>query len=193
MRWPVGLLIGLAPLACHAWVLTVTAGAKAMYLQVGAGTNNGNNALINLVSLSVPAAQVGTGALAMTSDSTVSQSFFDGFTVCTPPQQVYFGAWYREPGASTNVAPITVSTPSALTSGADTISFTRISWISTSIGNGGAADIPSGTFTGMALQPVRTIPANRWIENCLVFSYSNATVVPAGTYNGRATYTMSTP
>jgi hypothetical protein len=183
--------LGLASTAAQAWILTVTPGSRALYLQVGAGTNNGNNATINQVSLTVPAAQVGTGTLAMTSNSTVSNSFFDGFAVCNPPQQVYIGAWYRIPGNSGAGATLRVSTPSVLTSGTDTISFTSISWLSTA-NQDSTAHIPSGTFTGGS-QLLRTIAVNTWVENCLVFSYANATVPAAGTYTGRATYTISAP
>jgi hypothetical protein len=176
----------------QAWVLTVTPGARALYLQVGTGTNNAGNATINTVSVSVPSAQVGNGtAQAMTSNSAVSISFYDNYVVCNPPQQVYVGGWYRIPGASGTGAVLTVSTPTSLTSGSDTIPFTSISWTSTANGNA-TADIPAGTFTG-GTQTLRTIAVNTWVENCLTFSYANATVPAPGIYTGRATYTLTAP
>ncbi len=72
-----------------------------------------------------------------------------------------------------------MSTPPTLSSGADTIPFTSISWTSTSIGNGGAADMPSGTFGGSS-QTLRTVAVNTSVENCLIFRYANGAVVPAG-------------
>lgn len=186
-----GCLFALAAPA-QAWVLTINPGPRALYLQVGTGSNNANNATINVVSVSVPAAQVGSGtAQPMTSNSTVSTSFFDNFTVCTPPQQVYIGAYFRQPTTTANVASLQVSTPTALTSGADRIDFTEISWTSTALGNP-AADIPAGSFTG-GTQFLRNVASNRWVENCLIFSYANRALVPAGTFSGRATYTLTAP
>ncbi len=184
--------IGLA-LPAQAWVLTVTPGAKTIYLQVAAGTKDAANATINVVSVSVPAAQVGTGATqAMTSDSATSISFFDNYVVCNPPQQVYVGGYLRAPNNSASAAVLQVTTPTSLTNATgDTLPFSSISWTSTANGNA-TADIPAGTFSG-ATQLLRNIAPNTWVENCLVFSYANTTVVPAGTYQGRATYTLTAP
>jgi hypothetical protein len=193
----VGLLIAagcavFAATAARAWVLTINPGPKAIYLQVGIGTNNASNAAVNTVSVTVPAAQVGNGiAQAMTSDSTQSISFFDNYVVCTPPQQVYIGAYFRQPSTTASVATLQVATPGNLTSGADALPFTEISWTSTALGNT-AADIPSGTFTG-GTQFLRSIASNRWVENCMIFSYANRNVRPAGTFSGRATYTLTAP
>jgi hypothetical protein len=163
-----------------------------VYLQVGNGTANANNTTINLVSVSVPAAAVGNGtALSMTSDSTQSTSFFDNFAVCNPPAQVYVGGFYRQPTTTTTAAVLQVTSPANLTSGADVIPFSQISWTSTANGNA-AADIPAGQFTG-GTQLLANIPSNRWLENCHTFSYANTNVVPAGTYNGRVTYTLTAP
>jgi hypothetical protein len=52
--------------------------------------------------------------------------------------------------------------------------------------------IPAGSFNG-ATQTLTTIPANTYIENCHSFSYANSEVRAAGTYNGRVTYTLSSP
>ena len=177
--------------AC-AWVLTVNPGPKTIYLQVGNGTKNAAKATVNLVSVTVPAAQVGNGiGQAMTSDSTAAISFYDNYAVCNPPQQVYVGGYLQAPNSSAAAAVLQVTTPSTLASGADSLAFTTISWISTANGNS-TADIPAGTFTG-GTQLLRNIAPNTWVENCLSFTYSNAAVVAAGTYQGRATYTLSAP
>jgi hypothetical protein len=184
-------MLGLLPLQAQAWILTVTPGSKALYLQVGVGVNNGSLGTVNLVSVSVPAAQVGNGvAQAMTSDSTAAISFYDNYVVCNPPRQVYVGAWYRTPGTAA-AATLTVTTPASLTSGADALPFSSISWTSTANGNT-TADIPAGTFSG-GTQAVRNITTNTWVENCLTFSYVNDQVRAAGTYTGRATYTLAAP
>jgi hypothetical protein len=189
--WLAGIAL-LSPQCVSAWVLTITPGTRAVYLQVGNGTANANNTTINLVSVSVPAAAVGNGtALSMTSDSTQSTSFFDNFAVCNPPAQVYVGGFYRQPTTTTTAAVLQVTSPANLTSGADVIPFSQISWTSTANGNA-AADIPAGQFTG-GTQLLANIPSNRWLENCHTFSYANTNVVPAGTYNGRVTYTLTAP
>jgi hypothetical protein len=184
----------------HAWVLTIAAGPKAAFLQVGIGSYSGtyqsggtplNNAQINVVSVNVPANAVGTGAAqSMSSDSTQSVSFYDNFVVCNPPNQVYIGGWVRTP-AGTGSGVLSVTSPASLTSGASTIPFSQISWTSTANGNT-APDIPAGTFNGGTLA-LRTIAAGTWVENCHTFSYANTSVVAAGTYSGQVTYTLVLP
>jgi hypothetical protein len=176
--------------ATNAWVLNVTPGPRTIGLTVG---NNVAGGTPNIVSVSVPAAVLGTGASqAMTSDSTQAVSPFDNFTVCVPPNQVYVGGYLRELTNTANSATLSVTTPATLSNGAETIPFTQISWTSTSIGNNGAADIPAGTFNGGNLV-LRNIASNRYVENCHTFNYANANFVAAGTYTGRATYTLVAP
>lgn len=182
-------------LPATAWVLTITAGPKAIYLQIGNGSRDANNATVNQVSVSVPAPQLGTGTVqAMTSNSTVSNSFQDGYAVCNPPAQVYVGGYLRAPNTAGQPAVLRVTTPASLTTPAgDTLPFSTISWVSSSNGNGGAADIPSGTFPNGGSLTLRSIAPNRWVENCFTFSYANTNVVPAGTYSGTATFTLTAP
>ena len=185
-------LLVCASFASEAWVLTVTPGARTVYLGVGNSTTNAANATINLVSVTVPSSVVGTGASqAMTSNSTQAISPFDGFTVCVPPNQVYVGGYFREPSTTANVAALQVNTPATLSNGAETIPFSQISWTSTALGNP-AADIPAGTFNGATLF-LRNFASNTFVENCHTFSYANTNVVAAGVYNGRATYTLTSP
>ena len=190
----------LASGAAQAWVLTIAAGPKTAFLQVGNGSYSGtyqsggtplNNAQINLVSATVAASAVGTGtAQPMSSNSTQSASFYDNFAVCNPPNQIYVGGWVRTP-AGTGSGVLSVTSPASLTSGANTIPFTQISWTSTA--NGSATpDIPAGAFTGGTLA-LRTIAAGTWVENCHTFSYANTAVVAAGTYTGQVTYTLVLP
>ena len=181
-----------ASLSAEAWVMTITPGARTVYLAVGNATTDAANATINLVSVTVPANVVGTGvAQAMTSDSTQANSPYDGFTVCVPPNQVYIGGYFRRPGNPPQSAVLQVTTPATLTNGVDTLPFTQISWTSTALGNP-AADIPAGTFNGGTLF-LRNIAANTYVENCHTFSYANTNLVPPGAYNGRATYTLTAP
>jgi hypothetical protein len=191
--WLASALASSAVLTAEAWVLTIAPGARAIYLQVGNGANNANNATINLVSVSVPATAVGNAApQVMTTNSTAANSFFDNFVVCNVPAQVYVGGYFRQPTNTANVATLQVTSPATLTSGTDTIPIDQISWISTANGGGATIDIPAGTFTG-GTQFLVNVPSNRWLENCHTFSYANAAVVPAGTFTGRAVYTLVAP
>ena len=191
--WMLALLAS-CPVA-QAWELAVTPGARTVYLAVGNATANADNATINLVTTTLLAADVGSGvAKLMTSNSTQANSPFDGFTVCVPGAgEVYVGGFFRLPAASATTAVLQVTTPAGLTSGANTIAFSQISWTSTSIGNAGAADIPAGSFISGGTRFLRNFAANSYVENCHAFSYANATPVAAGTYAGRATYTLTAP
>jgi hypothetical protein len=97
-------LFGAIPNAAPAYTATLTpASPLTVYLQGGVGsfTNDyihggqpGNNATINRVSTAVAAAAVGNGtAQAMTTDSTATQSYWDGYTFCSVPGQLYIGGF----------------------------------------------------------------------------------------------------
>ncbi len=156
-----------------------------------AGGTPANNTTVNKVSVTVAAPAVGTGtAQAMTSDSGTSASFYDGYAVCNPPAQVYVGGWARLPSGS-GTAVLTVSTPATLTSGTNTIPFSEISWTSTANGSA-TADIAAGTFNVGSIT-LASIAAGTWVEDCHTFTYANTAVRAAGTYTGRATYSLSLP
>jgi hypothetical protein len=197
----IGLALFLSSVPClgHAFVATITSGTKSIYLQVGTGTTSGsgtsisggNNSTINTVSVTIPAASIGAGSVAMTTNSTVTKSPYDAFTFCSVPSQVYIGGYYRTPGTAAN-ATLTVSSPSNLVSGSDNLSFNTISWVSG--GNGDATPtVPSGTFVAGTAQTLLSVARNTWFESCMQFNYANATVVPAGTFTGRVTYTLTSP
>ena len=188
-----GLLAVLSTQA-SAWVLTLTPGSKQLFLMVGVGTAAANNATVNTVSVAVPAASVGSGTpQTMTSDSTQSRSPYDNYAVCNPPAQVYVGGSYRQPssGAGAGSATLQVTTPASLTSGANSIPFSQISWTSTANGNA-AADIPAGTFNGATLL-LANFARNTFVENCFTYAYANTAFVPAGTFTGRAVFTLTVP
>ena len=162
------------------------------------GTANGNNGTINLVTATLTGAQLLAGTpQAMTSNSTQSGSLYgDGYTTCpTPSTQVIVGASYRRSNAANGPASATlrVTSPASLTNAAgDTIPFSQISWTVSAPGSSAPNVIPAGTFNG-ATQTLATIPANTYMENCHTFSYANSAVRAAGTYNGRVTYTLTSP
>jgi hypothetical protein len=189
--------------AAHAFTVNIGTGTRAIYLQVGNGSFTGTysaggtpraNATINKVSVTVPAAQVGSGtAQPMTSDSTQATSFYDNFAFCNPPAQVYIGGFFRLPGTvGTATLSVTTSAANLVNATGDTIPFSQISWASSGNGDVGAQPIPAGAFTG-ATQTLATFPVNTWRESCHTFSYANTASVASGTYTGRATYTLSAP
>ena len=186
------LVVAAAPAA--AWVFTIERGPRELFLMVGVGSAAANNATINTVSVTVPLGSVGSGAAqTMTSDSTQSSSPHNNYAVCNPPAQVYIGGSYRAPNASVGAgsALLQVTTPADLTSGANTIPFSEISWTSTANGDA-TADIPAGTFIG-GTQVLTNIQRNRFVENCFTYVYANTVVAPAGTFTGRAVFTLTVP
>ena len=120
--------------ASSAWAFTANitpANPRAIYLQVGVGGftgtysgggTPGNNATVNLVSVTVPASAVGTGAArAMTTNSTVGASSFDGFVFCNTPAQLYIGGFYRyNSNTAGTAATLTATAPANLVSAAAT-------------------------------------------------------------------------
>jgi hypothetical protein len=130
----------------------------------------------------------------MTSNSTASNSFYDNFVFCNLPAQVYVGGFYRRTNNAAGAgATLTATSPANLINGAgDTIPFSQIQWTSSGNGDVGAQPFPAGTFTG-GVQTIGTIARNQWAESCHTFSYSNTNIVPAGTYTGRVTYTLTAP
>jgi len=193
--------------SASAFTVAITAASpKTIYLQLGVGTftggnynaggTPGNNATINTVSVTVPAAAVGNGtAQTMTTNSASGTSFYDGYLFCNLPNQLYIGGFYRQTGTNTGsaTATVTATSPANLVSGGgDTIPFTRISWTSSGNGDTGGQPFAAGTFVG-GTQAIGTISRNQWAESCHTFSYANTNFVAAGTYTGRVTYTLSVP
>jgi hypothetical protein len=193
------LLCGAQLGAAHAWSLSVAAASRRVFLHVGNGTLDTDNATVNLVSATLTVPQMlGATPLAMTTNSTQSASLYgDGYTTCpTPASQIMVGASYRRSSTTNGAASATlrVSSPANLVNAAgDTIPFGQISWTVAAPGSGVPNVIPAGTFSGGSTQTLATVPANTYIENCHSFSYANSALRAAGTYNGRVTYTLSSP
>lgn len=190
----------LAPASSHAYLVSITSGAKSIFLQVGTGTMTGgtfqsggtpgNNATVNTVSVNVPAASLGTGPLGMTPNVIVVNSPWDNFVFCPFPAPVYVGGFYRAPGGGN--ATLSVTSPANLVSGANTLSFNTISWVSAGSGDA-VPTIPSGTFVAGTTQTLLSIARNFWFESCLTFTYANAAVIPAGTYTQQVVYSLTAP
>ena len=204
------VLFGVLPMGAapgSAWGYTATLNPVApltVYLQVGVGSFTGdyinggqpqNNTTVNTVSATVAAGVVGNGtAQAMTTNSTATVSYWDGFTYCSVPGQVYIGGFYRTTGATTSTARVTPTVPAALTNATgSTIPFSKITWASSGNGDTGAEPFPAGAFVNGAVQNVGSMSSNTWNESCWTFAYLNNTVPPAGTFTGVVLYTLSAP
>lgn len=193
----------------YAFTVSISTGTRTIYLQVGVGSfsgtlqgggSPGTNSTTNVVSVTVPAPQVGSGvAQTMTTNSSAAISFWDNFAFCNPPGELYVGGFYRRPNTqSGSGATLTAAVPANLSNGSGgTIPFSQISWTSRGNASGGG-DEPgpqpflAGTFSPGS-QVIGTIARNQWAESCLTFSYANAAVVPAGTYTGTVVYTLTAP
>lgn len=202
-------------------VTIAPASPQTIYLQVGVGTftgyycgtdcnsyppippntptapmgTPGNNTTVNTVSVSVAATAVGNRtAQTMTTNSTQSDSFYDGYAFCNAPAQLYIGGFYRTTATGNGSINVTATVPTNLTDTAgDTLSFGTISWTSSGNDDTGAEPFPAGTFAAGTVQTIGAIAQNQWAESCWTFSYANTTVPAAGTYTGTVTYTATTP
>ncbi len=195
--------LGACCAGAHAFTVNIAArNPRTVYLQVGVGSFNGiytsggtpaNNGTVNVVSATLPAAQVGNGvAQTMTTDSTASISFYDNYVFCNAPGQLYIGGFYRST-RSTGAATVTATSPANLANAAGaTIPFNQINWTSSGNGDSGGQPFPAGTFVG-GTQTIGTINRNQWAESCHTFRYANSGFVASGSYTGRVTYTLSTP
>ncbi|WP_372656994.1 hypothetical protein [Hydrogenophaga sp.] len=191
------LLCLLQALPAQAWVLTLNAASRRVFLHVGNGTAEGNNGTINRVEVNLTGAQLIAGTpQSMTTNSTQAQSLYDGFTTCpTPNTQIMVGASYRRSNGGNGPASATlsVSSPASLVSTTgDSIPFTQISWTVAAPGSANPNVIPAGSFNGGS-QTLASVAANTYIENCHSFEYANSSMQASGTYDGRVTYTMTSP
>jgi len=104
-------------------------------------------------------------------------------------------AYFRNPGDPNRVYVTMTPTPATgLTNGVVSVPWTEISWTSSNTtGNG----LPNGTFTGAPNQPlvdfIGGIGSARRREASLTYSYANSAAVASGTYDGRVTFTATTP
>ena len=182
--------------AAQAWTLSVGAASRRVFLHVGNGSAEANNGTINRVEVSLTgAALIGGAPQPMTTNSTQSRSLWgDGYTTCpNPASQIMIGASYRRTNSGPASATLSVSSPPNLTSASgDTIPFSEIGWSVSAPGSTTPNVIPAGNFNG-AQQTLATIAANTYIENCHSFTYANSAARAAGTYDGRVTYTLTSP
>ena len=186
----------------QAWTLNIDRASRRVFLHVGNGSVDADNGTINRVEVSLTGAQLLSGLpQSMTTDSTQSATLYgDSFVTCpNPSSQILIGASYRRNGNGNGngngpaSATLSVTSPPSLTNASgDIIPFSEISWSVSAPGSPNPNVIPSGSFTG-AQQTLATIAANTYIENCHTFTYANSAVQAAGTYDGRVTYTLTSP
>lgn len=203
-----GVMLLVSALTAHAYTISLSPRSpRTIYLQVGVGSFTGGsynqggspavNGTINVVSVTVPAAQVGNGtAQSMTTNSTASISLLDNYAFCNLPGQLYVGGFYRSTSntAGSATATLVANVPASLTNaGGQTIPFSQIRWTSSGNGDSGAQPFPAGTFPAGGTRTLGTISRNQWAESCHTYSFLNSAVRAAGTYNGRVTYTLSAP
>jgi hypothetical protein len=204
-RLNVGAVLLAAAGSAAAYTVNLNPAApQEIYLQVGVGAFSKNynagglpgiNTTINTVSTTLATGVVGNGtAQAMTTNSTAAQSYWDGFTFCTVPAQLYIGGFFRTTGATTAAAVVTATVPAALTdTTGDSIPFSEINWTSSGIADPPTEPFPAGTFVSGGVQTVGSMASNTWNESCWTFSYLNTKVAAAGTYTGAVLYTMTAP
>jgi len=198
------LTIAVSGAAAGYTVMLTPVAPLTVYLQVGVGSFTDdyiyggqpqNNTTINTVSASLSSAVVGNGsAQVMTTNSTAAQSYWDGYTFCSVPGQLYIGGFYRTTGSTTAAARVTATVPTALVNaGGATIPFSQIQWSSSGNGDSGSEPFPAGTFVNGGVQGVGSMASNTWNESCWTFSYSNSSVPASGTFTGVVLYTLSAP
>ena len=216
-----GLASGMPARPTSAYTIAIAPAApKALYLQVGVGTFSPANGAyvggyngtvpgtpvsdptVNKVYVNVPVGSVGNSvAQAMSTDSTVTNSSYDGYTYCAGGgAQLYIGTFYRTTTAAATAAAVLTATVPASLAGANgkTIPFSQISWTSSgngdTNGNGFLPEVfPAGTFVNGGSQTLGSVQTNQWAESCWTFTYANTTVPAPGIYSGRVIYTLVSP
>lgn len=159
----------VASLCCFATfadavTIVIAAGAPRLRLRVGAA-----GATVSTVAFNVTAANVGTG---------VAVNGTPNITII---------AEARALAATPRTATLTVNSSVPLASGGNTLPTTAISWTTND------ATFPAGSFSAALAQPLTSFNSSRRRTTTHTFRYANVAVVPAGTYVGTVTYSLSMP
>lgn len=157
---------------------------KVLFLRVGTGTNNATNATIDLITFTVPAANVGNGTPVAGTGGDLT-----GGKVTAVVR-----------GNNGNIS-FSANTAGAMNNGnvTDTINWSEITTTASALTTGtvlAAPTIPNSGANSITLAAVNKVVNQdaQW-----TYAYANSAVVPAGTYggvnvnNGRVTYTASLP
>lgn len=158
---------------------------KVLFLQVGTGSSMANNAAVNLITFTVPAASVGNG----TPVAATAGSGDLGNGVVTA----------RVIGNGGNVS-LVATNGGAISNGAgDTINWNQISTTAASLTT--ATVLTAPTLANTTSAAVNLTAVNKVVNQDArwTYQYLNAAAVAAGTYggvntnNGRVTYTATLP
>lgn len=167
----------LVPCASHASLVVVANAPTRVSLRVGSAGRT-----INRVVFTVPAANVGngtavTGTVAASAGCAANQILIDAEARATP--------------ANSRTATLSVDTSTAMSDGTgNTIPFSQIAWTSSGFA---PTTIGAGTFSGASGQTLATWQNSRRNRACFEFRYLNSQIVSAGTYDGRARFTVVMP
>jgi hypothetical protein len=187
------LLLVAMPAAQAVFTFIPLATPRTITLQVGAAGATVNNVVFDVTGANI--SPTPTPVTGVPDASTPATSPAGGVRIRMSAQ------W----PTGNSVVRLTVSSPAGLTctggSGCGTtiIPFTTISWVAYEHDvTFPTFDIQNGTFTGAANQSLAAFSccggANGvQMANTLIFQYNNATLYPAGSYQGRVTYTASAP
>lgn len=176
----------LAAFGSPAEALTVVVADNAPEIALRVGARGG---AISTVAFNVPAATAGTGtAVSGTTNAAAGNAQGPNLTTACAANNVRIWARARSTAGFTRTATLTVNSSGGISSGPNTIPFTDFSWVSS-----GGTEIPSGSFTGSPTQPLLSFQTSREVSVCKLFRFANATIYPAGTYNGQITYTLQMP
>jgi hypothetical protein len=157
---------------------------KILYLRVGAGTNLASNVTVNMLTFTVPAANVGNGTAVASTGGDLSAG----------------AAVTARVIANSGTVTVTTTTPNLIKDAAgDTISYGQINLVVATLTSGTPftpAAMSDGAVTTTTIAPTLNV-VNQ--DATWTFTYKNQNVVAAGTYGGvntnnsRVTYTASIP
>lgn len=177
MKQRVPILCGIFVVAAaEAATIVVGDAPTRVRLRVGAA-----GATIDVVTFTVPAASVGNGVPVA---GVVTAS-----GLCAA-NNVLIDAEARATPANSRTATLSVDTSIPLTSGADSIPFTEIEWTASGFA---PITIASGAFSATPGQVLTAFQNSRRARQCHAFVFRNTQIFAAGTYQGRATYTLTMP
>ena len=157
---------------------------KIIYLRVGAGTNLANNVAVNLITFTVPAANLG-----------------DGTAVAGTGGDLTGGVVTARVIGNNGTVTLSSTTTGNLTTGvaAELIPYSQITTTPAVLSSTTALPAPalaSGATTSIALTPVNRVTNQ---DASWTYSYLKSAIVASGTYGGvnvnggRVTYTASMP
>jgi hypothetical protein len=177
------ILLGLLSFQAQSLRLTVNTNQRFVFIQIGHGTVSTDGmfgppaGLVDEVTFTFPAG-VRPG---------------DGTPVVGTPVIPIMVLGLSTPNQSDFAVTMDSSVPLMNLNG-DTIPFTEFSWTTQD------GDIPAGTFSGGALQPLMTFQGKKGkkgqdpeggVVDYLTFTYSNTNVYPPGSYQGLVVYTIT--